>query len=311
MKMRNAFFIVIILLFQVNYLVAQNGYEFFEVNEEYEQLIEGDTLTEAGWSNDSFKLELPFRIKLFGQSQPEAVLDGGVIFLEDQNSGGDTLSAISAFESEFISNQLSANSTNSPIILHIDGNPGARIMILEYRNVFFEVLDGFFDFVNFQIKYYEVDGMIEFHYGESMTGLAEVAYSEDGLDFGSQIGFGVGTEGELMQGLFLEGQTSNYSVLNDQLGFLSGFPSSGTLYQFRPKTSSNSTQPTALCLSYKYDLTTSKIYFDQNHSYILTHHSGMIVDHGSSDQISLQNFPQGLYLLNVPGCQETVKIIRQ
>ena len=311
MKMRNAILIMVFLLCQIGYLWAQNGYDFFEIKSEYEPLVSGDTLTQAGWNNDSFRLDLPFRIQLFGLSQPKAVLDGGVIFLEDDMSGGDTLSAISAFESEFISHQLSANSTNSPIILDIVGNPGARMMTLEYRNVYFQVLDGFFDFVNFQIKYYEVDGMIEFHYGESMTGLAQVAYSENGLDFGSQIGFGVGTEGELMQGLFLEGQTNNFSVLNDQLGFLSGFPSSGTVYQFRPKTSSTDEPQHENCLSHTYDLTTSNIYFDQNQSYYLTHYSGMIVDRGSSDQINLENFPKGLYLLNVTGCQETVKILRQ
>lgn len=286
-------------------LQAQNGYVFREFEEMYVPVPEGDTLTAPFWDDDEIDLPGLPPIKMFGKPmQGPLVFDSALGFVDPM----DSLSVMAPWFTDLMSSRLDSTLHLSPIIYYPDPVFDMRLFTLEWRNAHFTLLDGFFDFVNFQIHYFS-DGTIQFRYGESSTDLAKVAYREEGEIFGGNTGIGTGPSDTLISGLFLEGELDSYTILENQLGLLEDFPSENTVYEFKPVQSNVSDHNADnRCFTYIHyqEQGTIEVQDQGTQNYVLISTSGQILQVSSgANRIDLSNLPSGIYYLNNTNCGQS------
>ena len=286
-----------LLLMWHTYAQGQNGYIFREFSEAYIPVPDGDTLTPSNWDDPELELSNLFPVKLFGKAVTGPILWDSALGFEDS---GDSLSVISPWTADLISSQVDTNQHLSPVIYYPDPVFDQRLFTIEWRNAHFYLLDGFFDFVNFQFHYFN-DGTIQFRYGPSVTSLAKVAYQEEGEVFGGFTGIGSGPEDTLIVGLFLEGAPESFTILENELGLLEDFPEENTVYGFKPIQSNVSNHDaTNRCFTYIHhrDQNFISIREGRDRPFALVSTSGHeILVSSRVNGISLSGLPAGIYVL--------------
>lgn len=226
-------------------LWAQTEYNFSVLENVYEPVVGGDTLSKGlPWTEEDFLFTTPFEVDLFGiRSTRFRAMQGAI--RADTNINDEAMNIVAAaFAADLTSR--AANAASSPIILKTEGTDGMRVVTLEYRNAFFEILDGAQDYVSFQIKYFERDRSIEFHYGPSSTARVERTMDEQNLIFGGLVGLALGDSTEIIEAYLLSGLAENPMVVRIN-EILQGFPESGVIYRFSPKTTITVDHTTEVC----------------------------------------------------------------
>lgn len=215
-------------------LSAQTEYNFSVLEGVYEPLTEGDTISRnLPWAEEDFYFELPYDVSIMGLSSNKFRAMQGAIRMDSVINGMPMNVVASAFATDLRSK--ASQPSASPIILQTNGAPGERITTLEFRNAHFELLDGVTDFVNFQIKYFEKDRSIEYHYGESKTDVIEEVSNNQSIIFGGLVGIALGDSMDLVDGYLLNGFADNPMVVR-RYEVLQGFPQADNIFRFTPKT---------------------------------------------------------------------------
>lgn len=197
------------------------------------------------WDDDFVRFGLPFTVNIYGSEYDSVLIEGNssLIFYNDWTGlepwdVNDTVHTIMPF-GEFITNfgsmdLMSKGGGQSPILYELVGNPGARIMKLEWRNAgFYEDTSALLtNFVNFQIWIHEFTGNIECHYGTSYA---------DAISLGGGTGPVVGIAPFVMSsatstylvgnGIYVSGSSGNET---DVPGYvqMSGLPADSSVYLF-------------------------------------------------------------------------------
>ncbi len=115
---------------------------------------------------------------------------------------------------------------------------GDSVLIVEWRSMFFQAMEGLFDSIHMQVHFYYRRGEVSFVYGPGQTDLVYVAYRDlDSGKFGGYVGIGT-REDSLYKGWWLVGDSSSPEMvevllLNDTLGHNRlGFPPLGTRFHW-------------------------------------------------------------------------------
>lgn len=127
----------------------------------------------------------------------------------------------------------------------VQGEEGRRQLIFEWKNAGlyneYNLMDSLESFVNFQVRIYEAEPVIEFHYGPSFLKFDLPFYLED-LDLG--IACGVGSEDDstdLLKMWLLNGDAENPEMrylefqelpVDPDFTALTSYPSENTVYRF-------------------------------------------------------------------------------
>lgn len=219
--------------------VAQTEYNFSVLEGIYEPLTSGDTLTDgAPWSTENFIFHSPFDIDILGvPGQTFRAMQGAIRM--DTTIEGDAMNVVASGYAMDIRSRA-GNPALSPVIFDVSGNTGQRVLTIEYRNAHFECLEGEGDYINFQIKYFEQDRSIEFHYGESETDRIKAMSDDKNIVFGAVVGLALGDTVDLIDAYLLDGFASN-PILVRRNEILQEFPAHDQVYRFAPKTTDTRT----------------------------------------------------------------------
>lgn len=180
MKNKSPLF-VMYCFFLFSSLANSQSYTLTVTNEPYHDLVGGIQLVDTTWDDPGFIVPLGFNFDFFGETTnslySHEVFVGGLF---TTNLDIDALNLILAFSVDLIDRGYDNGENLSPISYKTEGAAGVRVTTLEYNNAGFYsgiVTNGIRqDYINFQLKLYEMNGDIEIHIGPYLT-------SDPDLDF--------------------------------------------------------------------------------------------------------------------------------
>ncbi|MGB4847614.1 MAG: T9SS type A sorting domain-containing protein, partial [Saprospiraceae bacterium] len=194
------------------------------------------------WDDADLTIPIGFDFHYYGETIQTLYLPGiyNVITLIDDPTAA-IIANIILFGADLIDRGYNGGNSLSPITYKTEGSSGHRVLTVEWKNAgFYEDLSAFgvsADFINFQLKLYEVDGNIEFLYGPSSITHPNIDYGANGpiigiiesLDFINDVNLG--------EIILLSGNPSNPTLVNTyQETHLNGTMSPGTSYIFSRNT---------------------------------------------------------------------------
>ncbi len=235
-------------LFLIAAQLSAQTYNFSVNQVEYEPIQGGQLLVSEIWDDPELLIPIGFDFEYFSATIQELNLRSyyTIISLAD-NSENDIYSLMLLFGADLIDRGYDENTPQSPIKRLVTGSIGSRILTVEWENA------GFFgdlsangtstDFVNFQLKLYEENGDIEYHFGPSSVTMPMLAYS--GFE-GTTIGIAENymeltdeVDGEI---ILLSGEPSDPDVNTDYGEYvLNATVPENTVYRFSRETSSTVT----------------------------------------------------------------------
>jgi hypothetical protein len=182
------------------------------------------------WDDPEYVVPIGLNFNLFDVSTDQVYFGigiGGLVSTEIIDGTADYL--IIPFEADLVDRGAIAGISQSPISYKTEGAAGNRIFKLEWKNAGFynewDIYETLNDYVNFQLWLYEATGDVEIHYGSSMI-------TDAFIDYGSETGAIIGLyDNNLYYAYFLSGPPNN-PELTEELAFLNGTPSDGTIYKF-------------------------------------------------------------------------------
>lgn len=201
-------------------------YDFSMRSNSYSNLSNSTVISDDEWDYETYFVNPSFKINAIGYELDSISLNETFFgFLFHDNEIGYFYPLTVGISSR--------GSGLSPISWQEEGTSPNKILKVEFKNAGLDEDNNNTDFLNFQVWFYENDGTIEVHYGPS---------SIDAQSYNPWSGQGpiVGYENNDVRGIFLEGDSSNPTVklysygINDEV-YLSGMPSSGTVYVFGPR----------------------------------------------------------------------------
>lgn len=199
---------------------------FFELDSEtFEPLNDPISLNNGAlWFSNEWPVSPGFEFEFFDQPFSSVILWEGSVYFNDDLF----LDAFGASFQDLGWYELN-NVSLSPVSYQIDGQPGSRILKLEYLNA------GFWpatinDYISFQVWLFESSNVIEIHIGPGMVDPA--VYQDDGWD-GPFIGL---SNYETDEFIYIQGDPSDPEVydLDDLTDGMNGTPTEGTVYRFVP-----------------------------------------------------------------------------
>ncbi|MEZ4913085.1 MAG: hypothetical protein R2798_03410 [Chitinophagales bacterium] len=214
-------------------LQAQAPYSvgYYEAN--YNALNNGLILNNTPyWDDEIYEMPIGFSFEFDGQTYSSVFVDtnGALLFQNPEIVG----SYLGAFAS--IADLAGLSDGSSTIRYFLDGQPGNRILIIDWQNAgFYDDTEGFF--LNFQIWLYEGTNQIAFHFGEN--NLTDSAFDLFFQDFSGTYITGVSYDteayiltGNIVDPFFVYVNTEASDIFSD-FGYV---PYAGTVYLFTPAT---------------------------------------------------------------------------
>ena len=136
------------------------------------------------WDDPTFTIPIGFDFSYFGESYDTMYLDegvGGLLLFTDADTG--IIPLLMAYGADIIDRGYSAGISESPISYKTEGNPGSRILKLEWRNVGYygDIIDNgkSVDFTNIQLWLYEGSNDIEIRFGPTLVSQPILAYEDE------------------------------------------------------------------------------------------------------------------------------------
>ena len=230
-------------IFALN-LQAQDPYYFIAYSEEYVELTDATSASNGQiWDDPEYVVPIGFDFEIFGESinQLYTLGVGGLTSTGDYYSESPSL--IIPYFSDIIDRGYLNGVSESDISYKTEGDPGAQIFTLEWKNVgFYNELFGpgtNADFVNFQLRFFEGTNNIEIHFGpNSIVGEGYDPHEGDagpGISLFDSFSFYTYEADSIY---FLQGATDDPMVVGtDFNGFyysekLDGDPANGQVYRF-------------------------------------------------------------------------------
>jgi hypothetical protein len=144
-------------------------YTFEKVEEEYQPLENGIQISGSeAWTDTIYHIPIGFDFIIYGKKFDSFYLQQGNLFFNrylDNNESYDT--AYFFFTSQFniFDSGNDTLGSLSPIKFETSGVPGSQIFVIEYNNATVETDFGLYFHIDFQVRLYEYNGTLEFHYG--------------------------------------------------------------------------------------------------------------------------------------------------
>jgi hypothetical protein len=185
------------------------------------------------WDQPTYIVPMGFPFELNGHAVTSFHFNGSGSIMASNTTVPFVVAEVFPFESDLIDRGALGSTSLSPISYTIDGTPGNRIQKIEFKNAgsYYEkdVQGTLTMFVNFQCWLFEGSNNIEFHFGPSSIDNPLLFYGggngpESGLTDYDEF------DNLYMNGHFLIGSASN-PFLSEDLGFINGTPSTGTVYR--------------------------------------------------------------------------------
>ena len=287
-------------------------YMFSVESAEYEPVQGGQSLVDEVWDDPELSIPIGFNFEFFSNTIQTLTLRSNfnIISLSD-NSISDVFSLFLLFGADMVDRGLLDSIHLSPITRKLEGNTGSRVLTVEWENA------GFFgdlfsngsstDYVNFQLKLYEANGDIVFHFGPNSVTMPELAYSGYpgtvvgiAQDYNST--FDV-VDGEI---ILLSGDPLDPDVNTDYMPYnLDATIPENTVYRFSREPSGTDGPEVARTVNYFYpNPTTGGLRLETDlaedlHSPVSVYaHDGMLVKRmESKGPFDLSDLPAGLYEL--------------
>jgi hypothetical protein len=148
----------------------------------FEHLEGGTSAINGVWDDPDLVLPIGFGFPFFDTVLTHLYLRSSFSFITLSNTPASaTLSGIVVFGGDIVDRGFQEGTSLSPITYQTTGSTGNRVFTAEWENA------GFYwdlfnngsstDFVNFQLRLFEADGTIEFHYGPNQHSFPEIDYN--------------------------------------------------------------------------------------------------------------------------------------
>ena len=147
------------------------------------EFLEGGTSAINGvWDDPDLVLPIGFDFPYFDTVLTHLYLRSAFSFITLSDTPDEaTLSGIVVFGGDIVDRGLLDDNSLSPITYQTSGNAGNRVFTAEWENAgfYWDLFDdsNSTDFVNFQLRLFEADGTIEFHYGPNQHSTPEIDYN--------------------------------------------------------------------------------------------------------------------------------------
>jgi hypothetical protein len=207
-------------------------------SEPYVNLTGGTPLVTQGWDDPEFTVPIGFNFQFYNEtlntiyqladiSYP-ILLDGSADFVE---------SLFIPFGADLLDRGISSGQLLSPITYKTEGSTGHRILTVEWKNA------GFYgeyfinqetnDYVNVQMKLYEENGNIVFHYGPSFVANPALDYDSTGAFVGLVEDLDLSLKTTNGETLLLSGSPLKPSIVTEYVPtYLNGTIPPNTVYTF-------------------------------------------------------------------------------
>jgi len=240
------FFILLLLLILFNAGYSQCPYRLSVSNADYLELENPISVNDGVvWDeSDSFTVEVGFDLPISGGVVSSIGFEPGYGFSLPSESWYNLFLFHWPFGGAFLCDrEHDGGESDSPLDYEIVGSPDNRIVKLQWTNAGF-VMDmtssdyfspTFQDYVNFQIWFYEADGQIEIHFGESsVVNRNSYGYWNSGAE-GPWSKFIIG---DYMIDIFGPADNPDYEwISNEDIVYgrmMKGIPDEGLVYTFIP-----------------------------------------------------------------------------
>jgi hypothetical protein len=250
--MKTIFTFLLVQLFVYQQIKAQNPVYLETFQRDYQSLIDPIYLTDSMvWDDPDIILPVPLRSEFFDSDTNSYIYSFGLgaeLFLLTDDS---EFKGMIPIDYDLIDRGFFNDVSESALSVAIDGEPGSRILKLEWNNVgFYAELDntGMSEsFVNFQVWVYEAEPFIEYHYGPSNFAFPIEAFSQwTNIPLLTALITTLDLETEEIGMYVLQGEPDNPELVYSDTGDLdetditglSAFPEDGTVYRFTLRPSS-------------------------------------------------------------------------
>lgn len=321
--------------------VQAQSYRFQQLEQPYISLTEATNLNTVSWFYNTFTIPLPFKISVFGDEIKNLDISNGILYADSKNieKRQYQLFAQSAelLDPGYIFTIGVGPDTPSESFLKykVEGVAGSRILKIEVPNA----ANGNEYFlqetkkmrINFQIWFYENSERIEYRYGTNSITDFKQFFNDGSIDSTLTPSFyvmiaktdlGINElgleESQLVEVYYLSGTAENptANLSEQELGTLTTYPSSGTVYQFNNANlgiDKNTKKITALYPNPTTDFLNISLENDNSKvDYTIFDIVGKIVQTGtyqSSTPIAVSQLNTGIYLIKLHG-YKTVKFTK-
>lgn len=230
--------ILLALLFLLPLMLKGQAYEFSKSTAPYTNLTGGTAAVTETWDDPAYNVPIGFIFHFYNQPITTVHQLGEVAYsLLSTHLLTDTLGFFFVFGADLIDRGYQDTLLRSPITYKTTGAAGHRVFTIEWKNAGF-YRQYFFtgdttDFVNFQMRLYEDDQSIEYHYGPSNITQPELDYDSTGAFVGLIEKLVFETDASAGESILLTGNPANpTSTPVYQPIFLNGTIPANTLYRF-------------------------------------------------------------------------------
>src|SRR5688572_13175295 len=171
------------LLFFVLLMAGQlNGqtYYFAAENANYTPIQGGQSLVSGVWDNPQLTIPIGFEFEFYGETISELYLPSYFSIVSLVESTDFVTSLFALFGADLVDRGFIEGTQLSTIKSSVTGNAGFRVFTLEFDNAGFYgdlFLNGTStDYVSFQLKLYEENGDIVYHFGPNSVSQPQLAY---------------------------------------------------------------------------------------------------------------------------------------
>ncbi len=317
---------------------AQNSYTLTTYTSEYSNLIDStpaDLSDEGGepWDDPNFVIPFGFDFEIGGETYNSAFqIDYGAFmaFGDIANIETDQFQVFGIYDD--IADLAEIESQEPSLINYvIDGEPGNKIAKIEYTNA------GFYDAINadepavenltnFQLWFYEANGIMEIHFGESNIPDMDLAYFQNsgptiacGLNYlynSETVDYGATVKGDPINPSLFE-YTDLGATYVQGTNSLNVTPASGRVYRLTPSIETGVDDVNLPEFSIYPTIAKSEIWVKDvkvdNATYRIMDITGKEIHAGklqTKTSINVSSLRSGLYIISIDGVGNTSKFIK-
>ena len=228
----------VLMLFGIKESEAQT-YTLTVTSEPYQSLQGGQALVNDFWDDPSFTVPLGFNFEFFNEMLQSVVVDASFSFVSMAAPPVDDMfSLLIPFGADLVDRGYLDSVHLSPIRYKVTGSPGSKVLTVEWSNAgYFQdlIINGTStDYINFQVRLYEANGDIEYHYGPNAVADPPLVFNgEPGPVVGIAEQYNPGSDMVLGEVLLLSGDPAVPGAQTDYQNYtLDGPPPENTVYRF-------------------------------------------------------------------------------
>ena len=226
------------LLTLVILFVHGQTYHLTVSSEPYVNLAGGTSLVNESWDDPSFTVPIGFTFQFYEKNVTALVQlselsypilsDGSINLIQNM---------FFPFGADLIDRGYATGEQLSPITYKTEGTAGQRVFTIEWNNAGFYnqfFIDGVItDYVNVQMRLYESNGDIEYHYGPSSITVPETDYDDSGPFVGIIENLNLQTKEGEGEAILLTGNPSEPGIVETYSAvYLNGTIPANTVYKF-------------------------------------------------------------------------------